>query len=270
MIPRRIIQIWGGGAELPLLAKCAVANVRLLNPGYEYLLFGDAQMEQFVGEKFPQYSKVFHSFRYPIQRFDFFRYLAIYELGGFYFDTDVFLASGIDKLVQERCVFPFEALTASVFLRRKLGMDWELGNYGFGAAAGHPFIHAIIENCVRGQRDAGWAQAMLAPIPKAFREYYYVLCTTGPWMVSRTLAELADAGEQMTVLFPEDVRDSRSWAHFGEFGIHLMRAGWHEQRWTLRRRLNMAWQGWAMRRMLKESDKLGKTRSLRGPGKPLI
>ena len=270
MIPKRIIQIWGGGAELPLLAKCAVANVRLLNPGYEYLIFDDDRMEQFVGDKFAQYREVFHSFRYPIQRYDFFRYLEVYEHGGFYFDTDVFLASGLDKLVHDRCVFPFEALTGSVFLRRQLGMDWEVGNYAFGAAARHPLIDAIIENCVRAQKDGDWAEAMLRPIPRVFWDYYHVLCTTGPWMVSRTLAEFAGAGEQVRILFPEDVRDRTSWAHFGEYGVHLMRAGWHEPRWTLRRRLNIAWQSWVTRRMLKESFKLGKTRSLGELGKPVI
>ena len=34
-IPRRIIQIWGGGLDLPLLARAAAANVRLLNPEFE-------------------------------------------------------------------------------------------------------------------------------------------------------------------------------------------------------------------------------------------
>lgn len=270
MIPKRIIQVWGGDADLPLLAKCAVANVRSLNPDYECLLFDDDQMEQYVGDKFSEYRDVFHSFRYPVQRYDFFRYLAVYELGGFYFDTDVFLASGIDKLVQERCVFPFEALTASTFLRRQLGMDWEVGNFAFGAAAGHPFIHAIIENCVRAQKDGDWAQAMLRSIPGVFRDDYYVLCTTGPWMVSRTLAEFAADGTQVTILFPGDVRDRNSWARFGEIGVHLMRAGWHEPRWTLRRRLNMAWQGWVMRRMLRESHERGKTRSLQDLGKPFV
>ena len=270
MIPQRIIQIWGGGAVLPLLAKCAVANVRLLNPGYEYLLFDDDRMEQFVRDKFSEYRDVFHSFRYPVQRYDFFRYLAVYELGGFYFDTDVFLGSGLDELVHDRCVFPFEALTTSVFLRRQLGMDWEVGNYAFGAAAGHPFIHAIIENCIRAQKDSDWAQAMLRPVPGMFRDDYFVLCTTGPWLVSRTLGEFAGAGENVKILFPEDVCDRSSWARFGEFGVHLMRVGWHEPRWTLRRRLTMAWQAWLMRRMLRESSRLGKTRSLGELGKPLI
>ena len=94
-IPRRIIQIWGGGAELPLRARCAVTNVRLLNPDFEYLLFDDNGMEEFIKDNFPEYRSLFHSFEFNIQRYDFFRYLAIYRLGGFYFDVDVFLASSL-------------------------------------------------------------------------------------------------------------------------------------------------------------------------------
>jgi inositol phosphorylceramide mannosyltransferase catalytic subunit len=270
MIPQRIIQIWGGGRELPLLARCAATSIRLLNPGYEYLLFDDDRMERFVADKFPQYGDVFQSFRYPIQRYDFFRYLAVYELGGFYFDTDVFLASSLDELVAERCVFPFEALTASVFLRRQVGMDWEVGNYAFGAAAGHPFIHAIIENCVRAQQNADWVEAMLKPVPRLFRDDYFVLCATGPWLVSRTLAEFAGTGEEVKILFPEDVQSRSTWARFGTLGVHMMSVGWHESRWTLRRRLAMAWQSWVMKRLLRESSQLGKTRSVKGLGRQFL
>ena len=52
----------------------------------------------------------------------------------------------------DRCVFPFEELTLSRLLRHH-GIDWEIGNYAFGAEAGHAFLEAVIENCVRAQRD---------------------------------------------------------------------------------------------------------------------
>jgi hypothetical protein len=43
--------------ELPLLAKAAASNLRLLNP--EYLLFDDVQVEEFSGDQSPQYRPVF-------------------------------------------------------------------------------------------------------------------------------------------------------------------------------------------------------------------
>ena len=83
-IPRRIIQT-EKSRELPLLAKAAATNLRLLNPSFEYLFFDDAQVEEFIDEEFPQYRPVLNSFPVKIQRYDLFRYLAVYRLGGFYF-----------------------------------------------------------------------------------------------------------------------------------------------------------------------------------------
>src|SRR5271167_4310910 len=93
-IPRRIIQT-DKSADLPLLAKAAATNLRLLNPDFEYLFFDDAQVEEFIDTEFPEYRPVVDSFSVRIQRYDLFRYLAIYHFGGFYFDTDVLLVSSL-------------------------------------------------------------------------------------------------------------------------------------------------------------------------------
>ncbi len=87
-------------------------------------------------------------------------------------------------------------------------MDWEFGNYAFGAVAGHPFLETIINNCVKAQNDPDLARPMTQSIPQLFREEYYVIATTGPWLVSRTLAEFRD-DTKVKVLFPEDVCNER-------------------------------------------------------------
>ena len=261
-IPKRIIQIWGGGSDLPLLARAASANVRLLNPEFEYFRFDDNSMEDFLKECFPEYRVVFQSFRFPIQRYDFVRYLAIYQFGGFYFDMDVFLASSLSDLPESGCIFPFEALTMNRFLRREYGMDWEIGNYAFGATAGHPFLRAVIENCVRAQNDMKWAQEMMRSIPRLFHEDFFVLYTTGPLLVSRTLAEYSNAAKDVRVLFPENVCDPRSWSCFGKYGIHLMDGGWRKRKGLVRKQLYSAWKAWNERVALNEGMKLGEKRSL--------
>jgi hypothetical protein len=260
-IPRRIIQT-SKSADLPLLAKAAAANLRLLNPDFEYLFFDDAQTEQFIDAEFPQYRPVFDSFSVRIQRYDFFRYLAVYHFGGFYFDTDVFLACGLEDLLQYSCVFPFEHLSIHSFLCEEYGMDWEIGNYAFGAAAGHPFLEAIIKNCVRAQRDPAWVEAMLKPIPPMFRSEYFVLDTTGPGLVSRTLAEYAYACDEVKVLFPDDVCDPNNWFRFGDYGVHLQVGTWRKREGLLRRVLHRHWHSIIRKTLLKESLKRGRKRSL--------
>jgi inositol phosphorylceramide mannosyltransferase catalytic subunit len=258
-IPKRIIQT-GKQIEQPLLNRAAMSNLRLLHPDFEYLFFDDRQVEEFIQQEYPEYRAVFDSFQWPIQRYDFFRYLAVYRYGGFYFDLDVLLASGVSGLLDRGCIFPFEGLTLSSFLRNRYKMDWEIGNYAFGSAPGHPFLGAIIENCVRAQKDPRWVRPMMLGFPPLFRAEFVVLNTTGPGLISRTLAENPDLAQTVTVLFPDDVCDLRNWNRFGDLGVHLMDGSWRLEAGFLRRRLVQYWELWTLRRLLKESRKLGKMR----------
>jgi inositol phosphorylceramide mannosyltransferase catalytic subunit len=261
LIPKRIIQT-GKSHELPLLARAAVANMRLLNPGFEYLFFDDQDVERFIDQEFPQHRALFDAFPFRIQKYDFFRYLAVYRLGGFYFDLDVFLAKGLNDLCAHGCVFSFEELSVHRFLHEQHGMDWEIANYAFGAAAGHPFMASIIDNCVRAQREPSWPQAMWQPIPKLLRREFYVLDTTGPGLVSRSLAEYPAAAAQVKVLFPPDVRDTSRWHQFGDYGVHLQEGGWRSQKSLLHRKLASLWELRTRAALMKNSIALGPTRAL--------
>ena len=260
-IPPRIIQT-GKSRQLPPLARAAVKNLQLLHPEWEYLFFDDNDVERFIATDFPEYQTVFDSFPHRIQRFDFFRYLAVLRLGGFYFDLDVFLSEPLDDLLSHRCVFPFEELTLNRFLRHEYGMDWEIGNYAFGAAANDPFLAAIVRNCVRAQTDPTWAAPMLRGIPAPFRSRFEVLNTTGPGLITRTLAEHARAPGDVTVLYPNDVCDSRNWHHFGRYGVHLMEASWRDRGNFLSQKAALLWENWSRRRLLAQSRAIGQTRTL--------
>jgi hypothetical protein len=244
------------------MPRAAAANLRLLHPDWEFLFFDDAQVNRFVAGEFPQYRGVFDAFPRKIQRFDFFRYLAIYRHGGFYFDLDVFLWSKFDSLLVNQAVFPFEELTLSSFLRQRYEMDWEIGNYAFGAAPGDPFLKAVIENCVRAQQDPAWVKPMMEGIPFLFRTDVQVLNTTGPGLLSRTLAENPELARNVTILFPDDVREPDQWHHFGDYGIHLMEGSWRDRGSWLRRRFANRWEAWRQRQLMPESIKAGKSRCI--------
>jgi hypothetical protein len=260
-IPRRIIQT-AKSRDLPLMAQAAAVNLKSLNPGFEHLLFDDAEVNAFVQVEFPQYFQLFQNFPYRIQKYDFFRYLAVFRLGGFYFDLDVFLARGLEKLLAQSCVFPFEELTINHCLRRDHGMDWEIGNYAFAAAPGHPFLGAVIENCVRAQTDPAWVRPMMQGIPRMFQADFQVLNTTGPGLLSRTLAENPKLAQEVTVLFPDDVCDHRTWHQFGNFGVHAMEGSWRSRGSYVRRRLGNLWEAWVARQGMAESRRRGKTRTV--------
>jgi hypothetical protein len=254
-IPRRIIQT-GTSRQLPLRSRAMACNIKLLNPDFEYLFFDNEGVETFISQEFPQYRSVFDSFKFPIQRYDFFRYLAVYRHGGFYFDLDVMLASSLSVLFPAGCIFPFEGLTLSRHLREKHKMDFEIGNFAFGAAAGHPFLAAVIENCVKGQQDASWVKPMLEGFPPFLQSEYLVLNTTGPGLISRTLAENPELAKLVTVLFPEDLSDMSTWNRFGNIGIHLMDGSWRTRGIFIRRRLALYWESWRLKQLARNRSSL--------------
>jgi hypothetical protein len=258
VISKRITQT--GRADLPLALRAGMVNAKLLHPGFDYVFFGDAMVEQFIDEEFPEYRRVFDTFRFRIQKYDFFRYLAIYRFGGFYFDLDVLLAEPLTPLLACECVFPFEELTYSRYLRDRFQMDWQIGNYGFGAAPGHPFLAAIIENSLRAKEDPDWVAPMLKGIPKPFVDEWYVMNTTGPGLVSRTYAEHPELAGRITILFPEDVREPGTWHQFGTFGVHHMVGGWRKAESVLMLRFRRLWEGWQYRRALPQSTARGPRR----------
>jgi inositol phosphorylceramide mannosyltransferase catalytic subunit len=257
-IPKRIIQT-GKSLIQPLRKRAMTMSIRALHPEYEYLFFDNDGVERFIAQQFPQFCAVYNAFAFPIQRYDFFRYLAVYYFGGFYFDTDVLLAESLSTLLDSGCVFPFEGLTFSRFLRVNYRMDWQIGNYAFGAAPKHPFLAAIIENCVKAQKDPSWVKPMMRGLPLLSKSEFFVLNTTGPGLISRTLAENPTLARTITVLFPDDVCDFNQWNRFGEYGVHLMDGSWRAMgRW--RRRVAQKWEAWALQRLIRESATQGKTR----------
>ena len=128
--------------------------------------------------------------------------------------------------------------------------------------AGHPFLEAVIQNCIRGQQDPDWVKPMMRGIPRLFQAEFHVLNTTGPGLVSRTLAENPDLAEDVTILFPEDVCDETTWHHFGDLGVHAQEGSWRSKNSYLRRRLANLWESSARRRGLRESLALGPARAV--------
>ena len=226
------------------------------------MFFTDTDIERFIDDECPQYRSTFDAFTEPIQRIDFFRYLAVFRLGGFYFDLDVLLSHPLTDLLDYECVFPFEELTLNRFLRRRYNMDWELGNFAFGAAPGNAFLDAVIQNCIRAQTDHEWLEPMMRGVRSLLRTEYHVFNTTGPGLVSRTFAERPDLTGNVNVLFPDNVCDRSNWHQFGDYGIHMMSGSWHAGSNSLRRRIARRIDAFSRARLLSESRRLGPARNI--------
>lgn len=256
-IPRRIIQT-GKSAKLPLKCQVSAAGMRALNPNFEYLFFDDQQVDAFMAQQDGRYKQAFRNFKYPIQRFDFFRYLAVYKLGGFYFDLDVYLSRTLEDLVSYQCVFSFEELTLNRYLWDTLGLSFEIGNYAFGSAAGHPFLKDIIENCVRSQTEPEWLSPMMKSIPRLFYSDYCILNSTGPGLLSRTLGESTENAREVRVLMPSNPKDLKTWHNFGSFGVHMMDHTWRRSPNPIRKRLFAMWKKRRLKSLIASIETQGK------------
>lgn len=263
MIPNHIIQT--GPKDIPLLLRAALVNVKLLHPSFEYTFFDDRAIDDFLDTYFPECIEDYNSFPFRIQKYDFFRYLAVYHFGGFYLDLDVFLARDLTSLLASSCVFAFEELAEGRYFWERHKMDWQIGNYAFGAEPRHPFLAALIENCLRAKRQPEWVKPMMKGIPRSVWNDFYILNTTGPGMVSRTYAENPQLNESISILFPDDVCSCENWHKFGAYGVHHMAGSWRKNGSLLSRLATRIWAERNQRRMLAEGRSRGKTR-----GVPLV
>ena len=224
-IPRRIIQTWRTVALPPPFAALA-ARLRALHPDFEYLLFDDAMVVDFMATHYAAYGELFRSFPRNVQRIDLFRILAIHHFGGFYFDLDIELDEPIDELLRHRCVFPFECINSDPAFCAAHGDDGVVGQYAFGATAGEPFLLRIAENMARAARTPEWAMVPGGRDARE-REIRHILYTTGPLLVTRTYVTEPELAREITLIDAGARLDPGTWYRFGRFGRHLMLGSWH-------------------------------------------
>ena len=109
------------------------------NPSYHHQLFDDVDVENFIYTQCaPRWIALYETLPTVIQRLDLFRILAVYELGGFYFDLDMSVDGPLDALLRHHAVFAEEVhLNTDAFLRVR-GITNLYANYTFGGAQRHP------------------------------------------------------------------------------------------------------------------------------------
>jgi len=95
--PRILHQTWKT-TEIPSNLRGFVQSCKAMNSDYEYHLWTDQDLYQFIHRFFPQYAAAYDNFAQNIERVDFARYAIMYQIGGVYADLDI------------QCVKPFDSL----------------------------------------------------------------------------------------------------------------------------------------------------------------
>lgn len=151
------------------------------NPDFEYKFFNDDDIELFLKTEYPLYYNTYNRLPRLIQRIDFFRYIAIYHYGGFYFDIDVESFNPIDaSLLQHDAIFPVDEYIPPNLAEmnpKRYGIFYQnqfpilLGQYAFAAQPHHPFIKYIIDTIHSN---------VLEYVKNQSNDELYVYKTTGP------------------------------------------------------------------------------------------
>lgn len=178
-IPKIIIQT--GPAKISPKIKTYMAGLKKHNPDFKYMFFSDEDIELFLKTNYPEYYNTYNRLPRLIQRLDFFRYIAVYHYGGFYFDIDMESFKPIDaSLLAHDAIFPVDEYITPELVeinpkRYKEFYEGQfpllLGQYAFAAYPKHPFIKMIIDTINTNVREYVKLQNT---------DELYVYRTTGP------------------------------------------------------------------------------------------
>ncbi|GAC1409885.1 MAG: hypothetical protein NVSMB6_10040 [Burkholderiaceae bacterium] len=155
VIPKLIHQT-SSTKDLPAELQQNIANLKALNPDWEYRFYDDNDIHVFLKSNYNK--RILEYFNrinpvYGAARADLFRYLLVYKLGGVYLDikstatrplnkvlhqTDRFLLSGWQNRPGER----FEGWGIPADVKGVVGGEYQ--QWYIIAAPGHPFLRAVI------------------------------------------------------------------------------------------------------------------------------
>jgi len=194
-IPRIIIQVWvqkdGGKPRVPANQLEYMKKMRQFNPAFEHIFFNGDDIEQFFKTNYLEYYKTYKDLPFFIQKLDFFRYVAIYHYGGFYFDMDVEPYKPLDEdILNHSAVFPIDEYANAIDCQNPrmnsyclVGQNFLLGQYAFGAVAKHPFMKMLVDKIHQHCEN-------YIKIAKKIKQtnkndvHYFVYKTTGPDFVT--------------------------------------------------------------------------------------
>lgn len=96
--PRIIHQTWKT-KELDENQRKWQASVQKIYPEYQYILWDDQDIENYVFQEFPEYYEMWKSLTPFIKKIDAVRYMWMYKIGGIYFDLDVIAYKSLEDIL---------------------------------------------------------------------------------------------------------------------------------------------------------------------------
>lgn len=187
-IPKIIHQVWSGiDGPLPDFFKNLAQTWKSSFPDWEYVMWDNKMMTDFVKNKYPEFEDTYNSFPYNVQRWDAIRYMILYEIGGMYVDFDYECLSNFEHIIRERsCCFAQEPSSHCKVFKRPINKVFN--NALMLSTKRHPFMRKIVENVLsKDILEENWQNKEMC-----------VLNTTGPW-------KLIDLYENLSLIEKKDI-----------------------------------------------------------------
>ena len=223
-IPKIIIQTWKT-KNIPPKYEKLVSSIKAFNPEpeFKYLFFDDNDIETFLKTEYPSYFETYVKLPVVIQKIDFFRYIAVYHYGGFYFDLDMEgLHTLNSNILKYDCVFPVdEIITKNIckMPRYKKYCDQSfyklLGQYAFGAKPKNDFVKMLIDNIHNNIDNIVDKYNKL----KNKKDLDYVYVTTGPDYVTDVYLKYNNKSN-------DKILNYNKRQYFGKYAVHRYYGTW--------------------------------------------
>ncbi|KAF2484719.1 SUR1-like protein [Neohortaea acidophila] len=207
MIPKIIHQTYKN-ASIPAVWQEAQQSCLALHKaedGWEYKLWTDALMAEFMYKEYPWFVETFEGYTYPIERADAIRYFVLSHYGGIYIDLD----DGCNRSLDPLLVYP-------AWVRKTIPTG--ISNDAMGSVPRHPFFRRVVDELQNYDRH--WVLS-----------YITVMASTGPLFLSIiwrhyssegwNQGDEADGG-RIRILFPQEYM-GKEWSFF----THHLGNSWH-------------------------------------------
>jgi mannosyltransferase OCH1-like enzyme len=191
-IPKIIHQIWSD-IEKPLPEEFKVLGETWKRdyPDWEYILWDDKMMNDFISEHYPQCVERYNSFPYNVQRWDAIRYLILDKIGGMYVDCDYESIESMDAFLADKtCCFAMEPASHRHFINSKKN-GRVISNAMMLSVPNHFFFKKLI-NSVFGKHSDQFAH----------NKFAHVMTTTGPYCILDSYDSLTPEEQEHIYLIP--------------------------------------------------------------------
>jgi mannosyltransferase OCH1-like enzyme len=218
---KNIIQTWKNN-KIPYKYHSGIKSLKNYNNDYNFIFFTDTDIEVFLKNNYPEYYKTYLLLPYKIQKIDFFRYIAVYHFGGYYFDLDISADDKLDKLNTKNNVayFPIdmhidEKNIDQPRFKKYADLGFLVGQYAFYAPKYHPFIKSLIDGIYNNIQ-------MYISEKKNTEQYIYD--TTGPDYVTQKFIKYMGTIDYRN--YPVHILQHPSNQKFGRYASHNYFGTW--------------------------------------------